>query len=81
MRQIQPLVRLPHSYIDPNWLSADPSTYPPAEAPAAWELWLAESPKESGHLDSRGTGLPGVLVILAQGTTVENPTILNPFPV
>ena len=23
MRPIQPLVRLPHSYIDPNWLSAD----------------------------------------------------------
>src|ERR1700692_2308496 len=28
MRPIQPLVRLPDSYIDPNWLSADPSTYP-----------------------------------------------------
>jgi 3-hydroxyacyl-CoA dehydrogenase len=28
MRPIQPLVRLPHSYIDPNELSADPFTYP-----------------------------------------------------
>jgi hypothetical protein len=28
MRPIQPLVRLPHSYIDPNGLSADPFTYP-----------------------------------------------------
>src|ERR1700733_3371434 len=28
MRPNPPLARLPHSYIDPNWLSADPSTYP-----------------------------------------------------